>query len=426
VGAVVGGCDDIEFLARIRRTRTARRLSYDSDDVEYDEYDATIDENDTVSIGCHDDDNFDGDDAIGPNATIAIATIADNDDDDDELRHGTNDDEIEKTEVDEERRGLGGREDNEDPMPLGMESGWANFGRKSLLLLPPSWASYYSSYSTPSSSSSTAAASRSRRPSSSNDDDNDDGGYGAIDVECRLDDDEPVDACDDHATMIVDGDGTRTTLEVSTGKPSIRGSVVARLRSVLRGMMKDDALERRTEVVVGDGVVDDDGAMTMASSAPDEPCDVDGVTTVVPSSDDETSDQNDVVGADNDIDDDGGGDTGSKRRRRRHGMTSNRNDPAMASPSSSSPVPIFASLESKDIDSTTLIKKRIWERRRRRVMVAIGAAKNAVGLFVVIFFAGNVSFVCPRFIIFQCPSPRRKWNTLNPPSLHSSNAVRIM
>jgi hypothetical protein len=53
--------------------------------------------------------------------------------------------------------------------------------------------------------------------------------------------------------------------------------------------------------------------------------------------------------------------------------------------------PIFTSLESKDINATTLAKHRRWARRRRRALVAYEVAKNAIFLFVVTFLAGNVS-----------------------------------
>jgi hypothetical protein len=53
--------------------------------------------------------------------------------------------------------------------------------------------------------------------------------------------------------------------------------------------------------------------------------------------------------------------------------------------------PIFTSLESIDINATTLAKHRRWERRRRRALVAYTVVKNAVFLFFVTFFAGNVS-----------------------------------
>lgn len=56
--------------------------------------------------------------------------------------------------------------------------------------------------------------------------------------------------------------------------------------------------------------------------------------------------------------------------------------------------PIFTSLESKDINTTTLAKHRRWARRRRRALVAYEVAKNAIFLFVVTFLAGNVSEVC--------------------------------
>ena len=52
--------------------------------------------------------------------------------------------------------------------------------------------------------------------------------------------------------------------------------------------------------------------------------------------------------------------------------------------------PIFSALESKDINETTLWRRRKWERRRRRAVVAYGAVKNALLLFVVTFLAGNL------------------------------------
>jgi hypothetical protein len=52
--------------------------------------------------------------------------------------------------------------------------------------------------------------------------------------------------------------------------------------------------------------------------------------------------------------------------------------------------PIFSVLESKDINETTLWRRRKWERRRRRALVAYGAVKNALLLFVVTCVAGNV------------------------------------
>jgi len=51
---------------------------------------------------------------------------------------------------------------------------------------------------------------------------------------------------------------------------------------------------------------------------------------------------------------------------------------------------MFTSLESKDINTTTMSKQRKWERRRRRTLLLYKAAKNSVFLFVFTFLAGNI------------------------------------
>jgi S1-C subfamily serine protease len=50
----------------------------------------------------------------------------------------------------------------------------------------------------------------------------------------------------------------------------------------------------------------------------------------------------------------------------------------------------LTTLESKDIDTTTRSKQRKWARRQRRLMMMAKTAKNAVLLFVVTFFLGNI------------------------------------
>eukprot|EP00580_Thalassiosira_gravida_P014697 CAMPEP_0201681376 /NCGR_PEP_ID=MMETSP0494-20130426/51079_1 /ASSEMBLY_ACC=CAM_ASM_000839 /TAXON_ID=420259 /ORGANISM="Thalassiosira gravida, Strain GMp14c1" /LENGTH=997 /DNA_ID=CAMNT_0048165117 /DNA_START=15 /DNA_END=3008 /DNA_ORIENTATION=- len=50
----------------------------------------------------------------------------------------------------------------------------------------------------------------------------------------------------------------------------------------------------------------------------------------------------------------------------------------------------FTTLESKDIDSTTRNKQRKWARRRKRTVVLLETTKNAVVLFVLTFLAGNI------------------------------------
>ena len=70
-----------------------------------------------------------------------------------------------------------------------------------------------------------------------------------------------------------------------------------------------------------------------------------------------------------------------KRRNRRRHPSNNENNQA----------PIFTSLESKDINTTTMSKQRKWDRRRKRVMLLVKGMKNAMFLFIATFLAGNVS-----------------------------------
>lgn len=52
--------------------------------------------------------------------------------------------------------------------------------------------------------------------------------------------------------------------------------------------------------------------------------------------------------------------------------------------------PIFHSLETNDIDTSTQFKQKKWQRRRKRAVILLQALKNASLLFVVTFLAGNV------------------------------------
>ena len=52
--------------------------------------------------------------------------------------------------------------------------------------------------------------------------------------------------------------------------------------------------------------------------------------------------------------------------------------------------PILSSLESSDIDKTTLSKKMKWARRRARLSVLLNALRSAAFLFVLTFCAGNI------------------------------------
>ncbi|KAL7549920.1 hypothetical protein ACHAWF_013175 [Thalassiosira exigua] len=72
--------------------------------------------------------------------------------------------------------------------------------------------------------------------------------------------------------------------------------------------------------------------------------------------------------------------TGHRGTRRRHATNENTHTPS----------PIFTSLEFKDIDTSTRSAQRKWARRRRRLLVLMKAAKLSIVTFVFTFFAGNL------------------------------------
>lgn len=259
----------------------------------------------------------------------------------------------------------------EEVVSLGMESGWANFGR----YLLPSWSSF-------SSQSTSDIPSEEQANNSTMIDENstvvaedsdpsfvhtifspkkDDGEISnVIDVECSVDEPDCVDA-----DVITVNGGSEEHVNATLTKQLLRGTLSA-LKHAKHGgkkvlevgkKMKD---KRKRDDISSSTTVSNSTEASLNGSI--------GNTT------DATIESSDLKE----------GSSKNSQRRRRRNPSNNENNQA----------PIFTSLESKDINTTTMSKQRKWDRRRKRVMLLVKGMKNAMFLFIATFLAGNVSAWC--------------------------------
>jgi len=252
---------------------------------------------------------------------------------------------------------------------LGMQSGWANIGK----YLLPSWSSTQSSDDISSKANSNYTNTDNSTVLqedetfivqtsifSHNDTKDDDDETNVIDVECSVED--PTPECIDADFIEVSTeDNTNSTL-TSTTKRLLKGAIT---KSIYGGKK---ILQVAKEIR-------DSGADEVA-----QPNQWDSsILGEGPSLINETDIPNNITTSEEEVPADNIN-TGSRRTRRRsHQSTETNQDKS-----------IFTSLESKDITTTTMSKQRKWERRRRRVGLALGGAKNAVLLFVATFLLGNL------------------------------------
>ena len=257
---------------------------------------------------------------------------------------------------------------------LGMQSGWANIGK----YLLPSWSSTtqtsdditdtnYTSNNVENSTviqeDETFVVHTSIFSHNETKDDNDESNV--IDVECSVED--PTPECID-ADMISElstaeeNSNVNSTL-TSTTKRLLKGAITKSIyggKKVLQvaKQMRDSRADEVAQTNQWDSSILGEGPSLINET--DIPNNI-------------TSSEEEEVPLDNT-------NTGSRRtRRRQHQSTDTNQDKS-----------IFTSLESKDITTTTMSKQRKWERRRRRVGLALGGAKNAVLLFVATFLLGNL------------------------------------
>lgn len=264
----------------------------------------------------------------------------------------------------------------EEVVSLGMESGWANFGR----YLLPLWSSFSSSQSTSEIPSEEQTNNSTMSEENSTVAEDSDTSFvhtifspkkdyeeisNVIDVECSVDEPDCVDA-----DVITANGGTEEQVNTTLTKQLLRGTLSA-LKHVKHGGKK--VLEvgkkikdkRKEDEITSSTTVSNSDTIREGETLLNETLDNTTDSTIEESSEPRE-------------------DTSKKRQTRRGNR---RRHP----PNENNQAPIFTSLESKDINTTTMSKQRRWDRRRKRVMLLVGGMKNAMFLFIATFLAGNVS-----------------------------------
>ena len=263
---------------------------------------------------------------------------------------------------------------------LGMQSGWANIGK----YLLPSWSATQSTDDVSSVSDRDTNYTNNGENStviqedetfivhtsifSHNDTKEDDDESNVIDVECSVEDPTPECIDADMISEVLTEDNTNSTL-TSTTRRLLKGAITKSIHGGKKMFqvakeMRDSRADEVAQPNQWDSSIIGEGPSLI-----NEP-DIPNNTTSSSSS----SSEEEEVPLDNT-------NTGSRRTRRRQ-----QNQSTDANQDKS----IFTSLESKDITTTTMSKQRKWERRRRRVGLALGGAKNAILLFVATFLLGNL------------------------------------
>ena len=264
----------------------------------------------------------------------------------------------------------------EEVVSLGMESGWANFGR----YLLPSWSSFSSSHSTSEIPSEEQTNNSTMSEENSTVAEDSDTSFvhtifspkkdyeeisNVIDVECSVDEPDCVDA-----DVITANGGTEEQVNTTLTKQLLRGTLsalkhakhggkkVLEVGKKIKDKRKEDDISSSTTVSNSDTIRDGEPLLNET---------LDNTTDSIESSSEPREDSSNK--------------NQTRRGNRRRHSSNNENSQA----------PIFTSLESKDINTTTMSKQRRWDRRRKRVMLLVGGMKNAMFLFIATFLAGNVS-----------------------------------
>ena len=256
---------------------------------------------------------------------------------------------------------------------LGMQSGWANIGK----YLLPSWSSTQSSdsistvisnYTTNNDNSTVIQEDETLIVQTSifshNGTKEDEEESNIIDVECSVD--EPTPECID-ADLIP---------ETSTAEDNANSNLTSTTKRLLKGAITKSIYGGKKILQVAKEMRDSRADEVAQPNQWDSSILGEGPSLInetdIPTN--TTTSEEEEVQSDNN--------KGSRRTRRRQQQNQSTDTNQDKS--------IFTSLESKDITTTTMSKQRKWERRRRRVGLALGGAKNAVLLFVATFLLGNL------------------------------------
>lgn len=189
--------------------------------------------------------------------------------------------------------------------------------------------------------------------SNSEDDSMDD----VIDVECRVDVDETDDYCESQSDEEGISDGG--IQDNAQPQPVIRQVLSDTLKALIRG--------GKTLLLPKMNSTNDDTTLEIDDAATSNATESDSLEEL--SSETEEATTNATAQSSN---------TSSQKQNRRSRRNSIDNENWIKS------------LESKDIDTTTRSKQRKWARRQKRLIMVAKTAKNALVLFVVTFFVGNV------------------------------------
>lgn len=310
-----------------------------------------------------------------------------------------------ETDENEKQSDISGEEEAEESSTLGMESGWASFGRSLL----PSW-------TTSSTSSQSAVSSGTEKIIDGTDEnvtdpkkedsivdvadensttapseessivlhtsifspngtkDNEDGDDDVIDVDVLVEESERNDT-----TSAIQLNGVNAGEKSALAKRLLKGIMAASLQGgkkileVSKKKIRDNS--GNNDDIASTSTIDESNQATIIGGDTQETTSAGNNSTE--GNENESNDVSTIESSDTNNEEVGHRGT---RRLRAQSSSSNTNENS-----------IFTSLESKDINTTTLSKQRKWERRRRRALVLVKATKNAAFLFVFTFLAGNVS-----------------------------------
>jgi len=232
-------------------------------------------------------------------------------------------------------------------------SGWANIGR----FLLPSWHSSSDSDASDNLQLDAAAYNASAKDGASLVDEpihisnEEESMTDVIDVECRVDEGEDC------------GPQSDANLSISTVQDNLQSEPV--IRRALSGMLKALFRGGKTLLLPKTNSTSDETTTEIDDAAASN-------ATTSESVDESTSDTQDATNLTTEP-----SNSSSTKQNRRSRRNSIENE-------------WLTSLESKDIDTTTRSKQKKWARRQRRLIMVAKTVKNALVLFVITFFLGNV------------------------------------
>mmetsp|Transcript_4601 Transcript_4601/g.6860 ORF Transcript_4601/g.6860 Transcript_4601/m.6860 type:complete len:796 (+) Transcript_4601:29-2416(+) len=238
-------------------------------------------------------------------------------------------------------------------------SGWANIGR----FLLPSWHSSTDSNATDNIQLDAAAYNTSATEEANSVDEpihitnEEDSLTDVIDVECRVDD---VEDC---------GPQSDANLSISSFQDNVQSDPV--IRQALSGMIKALFRGGKAFLLPKMNSTSDETIMDIDDAAASNTTESDSLEESAADAQEATTTTNRTAEAASNK-----SSTKQNRRSRRANSIENEN--------------WLTSLESKDIDTTTRSKQRKWARRQRRLIMMAKTTKNALVLFVITFFLGNV------------------------------------